>query len=221
LFWVYGGLLLWFSGIAGVLPTGASLPVPPYAAFVGDWPIAGLALLGLALAGGWTLARRRLTPSRRTEPEERLAGYTVALTWLALVSITIGLVKPYALVFVLPSLYAWLWLPLRTRVWARAALFFVGLLGPVLGYVILGSQVGLGLLDTGLYLGGLATIGYISWLSVVFALAWATAASQLAALALGRYAPYAGGAEPPPPGPVRTTVGAVSNSLIRRYARAR
>ncbi len=221
LFWAYAGLLLWFSGVAGVLPTGASLPVPPYAPFVSDWPFAGLALLALALAGGWTLTRRRLAASRRTEPEERLAGYTVALTWLALVSITIGLVKPYALVFVLPSLYAWLWLPLRTRVWARAALFVVGLLGPVLGYLVFGSQVGLGLLDTGLYLGGLATIGYISWSSVVFALAWATAASQLAALALGRYAPYAGGAEPPPPGPVRSTVGAVSNSLIRRYARAR
>lgn len=219
-FWLYAGLLLWFAGVAGVLPTGAPLPVPPYSSFVTDWPLAGLALLGLALAMGWAVSRRRLVATHRATAEERLAGYAIALSWLAIVAIAIGLVRPYTLVFVLPSLYAWLWLPLWTRLWPRALLFGVGLLGPLVGLVILASQIGLGLFDTSLYLASLASIGYISWTSVLFALAWATAAAQLAALALGRYAPYAGGAEPPPSGLVRGAIGSVSNSLMRRYARA-
>jgi hypothetical protein len=221
LFWSYAGLLLWFAGAAGILPTGAPLPVPPYSSFVTDWPLAGFALLGLALVAGWTVARRRLVATRQPTAEERLAGYAVALTWLAAVAIAIGLTKPYALVFVLPSLYAWLWLPLRTHVWARAALFGVGLLGPLAGLAVMSSQIGLNLFDTSLYLASLVTIGYVSWGSVAFALAWATAAAQLAALAFGRYSPYAGGTEPPPPGSMRSTIGWASSSLRRRYERAR
>ena len=209
-FWLFVGLLLWVAGVAGVLPTGAPLPMPPYASAVTDPPLAGLGLLAIAAAGGWTLARRRLVPIGRTTPEERLAGYTVALAWLGAVAVVIGLVKPYALIFVLPSLYTWLWLPLRTRLWARVVLFGLGLLGPILALIILGSELGFGLLDTGLYVAGLATVGYVSSASVLFVLAWAAAAGQLAALALGRYAPYAGGAEPPPPGVIRNTVRALA-----------
>ena len=218
LVWLYAGLLLWFAGVAGILPTGAALPVPPYSSFVTDWPFAGLALLGIAFAAGWLVARRRLVATRRATPEERLAGYAVALAWLAGLAIVIGIVKPYALVFVLPSLYAWIWLPLRTRAWARVTLFGLGLLGPLLGLVIMASEVGLSPAHASLYLAGLSTIGYISWASVLFTLAWAAAAVQLAALALGRYAPYAGGAEPPPPGPVRSAIELVSNSLKSGYA---
>ena len=218
LVWLYAGLLLWFAGVAGILPTGAALPVPPYSSFVTDWPFAGLALLGIAFAAGWLVARRRLVATRRATPEERLAGYAVALAWLAGLAIVIGIVKPYALVFVLPSLYAWIWLPLRTRAWARVTLFGLGLFGPLLGLVIMASEVGLSPAHTSLYLAGLSTIGYISWASVLFTLAWAAAAVQLAALALGRYAPYAGGAEPPPPGPVKSGIELVSNRLKRGYA---
>ena len=219
--WLYAGLLLWVAGVAGILPTGAALPVPPYSSFVTDWPFAGLALLLIAFVTGWVVARRRLVPTRRATPEERLAGYAIALAWLAVLAIVIGLVKPYTLVFVLPSLYAWIWLPLRTRAWARVTLFGVGLLGPFLGLVIMASEVGLSLAHTSLYLAGLSTIGYISVASVLFALAWAAAAVQLGALALGRYAPYAGGAEPPPPGPVRNAVAFASRKVGRRYASGR
>ena len=221
LFWLYAGVLLVLAGIAGILPTGAALPLPTYASLVTDWPVAGLGLLAIALVGGWALARRRLVYSKRTTPVERLAGYAIALAWLAIVAIVIGLVKPYALVFVLPSLYAWLWLPLRTQLWARAGLFAAGLLGPVLGLVILASQLGLGLAETGLYLLGLGSVGYISWSSVLLALAWAAAGGQLAALAFGRYAPYAGGVEPPPPGIVRGLVGSLAVRSRTSYARTR
>jgi hypothetical protein len=221
IFWLYAGLLLWLAGVAGILPTGAALPLPTYASLVTEWPVAGLGLVVIALLIGWLVVRRRLAYSIRATAEERLAGYSVALAWLAVVAFVIGVVKPYALVFVLPSLYAWLWLPLRTRVWARTALFATGLVGPVAGLVILSSQLGLGLVDTVLYVLGLATVGYISVGSVVLALAWAAAAGQLGALAFGRYAPYAGGAEPPPAGLVRTALGSVLVRSRPGYARTR
>jgi Peptidase family M28 len=221
MFWLYAGLLLWLAGVAGILPTGAALPLPTYSSLVTDWPVAGLGLVVIALAIGWLVVRRRLAYSERTTAEERLAGYSVALAWLAVVAFVIGVVKPYALAFVLPSLYAWLWLPLRTRVWARAALFAAGLAGPLAGLVILSSQLDLGLVDTALYVLGLATVGYISVGSVLLALAWAAAAGQLGALAFGRYAPYAGGAEPPPAGLVRTALGSLLLRSRPGYARTR
>ena len=58
--------------------------------------------------------------------------------------------------------------------------------------------------------------------ATVLALAWATAAAQLGALAFGRYAPYAGGVEPPPRGVVRTSLSRVFARRRRRaYARSR
>jgi hypothetical protein len=42
--------------------------------------------------------------------------------------------------------------------------------------------------------------------SALLGLVWLAAAAQVAAIAFGRYAPYANGAEPPPPGAIRTLV---------------
>jgi hypothetical protein len=213
--WLYAGILLWLGGVAGLFPTGAPLPVPPYSSAMTDRSLAGLALLAVVLVGGWVVGRRRLVAARRPTPEERLAGYAVSLGWLAVVSIVIGLVKPYALVFVLPSLYAWLWLPLRARMWARVGLLATGLVAPLVGLSLLARQVGLGLVDTVLYVAGLITIGYISWVSVALGLAWLAAAGQLTALVAGRYSPYAGGAEPPPGGRLRTALGSILRASPR------
>jgi hypothetical protein len=200
---LYGGLVVWVAALLGVFPTGESLALPPNASLVLDWPVSGLAVAAIAFGLGWLAARRRLVARARPTAGERLAGYTAALAWLASVAIVVALVKPFALVFVLPSLYAWLWLPLRTGVWQRIALYLAGLLGPVGTLVLLGRELGLGILDTALYLVGLTTVGYVPLSSVLLALAWMAAATQLAALAFGRYAPYAGGVESPPPGPLR------------------
>ena len=222
LLWLFAGVLLWVAGIAGVLPTGASLPLPPYTELLTDTNLAALMLLSLGLLLGWLAGRRHLVPVTPATPEERLAGYTVALGWLAVVAVVLAITKPYALVFVLPSLYAWLWLPLRSSRWTRAALFVAGLLGPVAALVVLARELGIGLLEAPLYVAGLATVGYVGAASVVLALAWATAAAQLAALAFGRYAPYAGGVEPPPRGVVRTSLSRVFARRRRRaYARSR
>ena len=69
--------------------------------------------------GGWLVARRRLVPRREVTPQEQLAGHTVALLALGVVALLVVATNPFALLFLLPALHAWLWLPqLRT---ARAA----------------------------------------------------------------------------------------------------
>ena len=116
-----------------------------------------------------------------------------------------ALISPYGLLFVVPSLYAWLWLPQvdRRSSWARDVLYGLGLTGPALAVVAIGTQLGLGL-DAPLYLVSLMTLGFIPWTTVLVLLAWAAIACQLGALAAGRYrARAATGADArfPSPGP--------------------
>jgi hypothetical protein len=191
LLWLYGGVLLWLGGVLGVFPTGSALALPPHSEPVSDWPVGGLALLVGAFGLGWMAARGRLSSDARVTPEERLAGYCVALGWIGVVALALALAKPYALVFVLPSLYAWLWLPVRNRLWTRVALFLLGLVGPAAGLALLAHELGIGLVDATLYLASLATVGYLSTASVLAVLAWLAGAAQLGSLAVGRYAPYA------------------------------
>jgi hypothetical protein len=201
--WAFGGLLVWLGATAGILPTGAPLPLPPYATFFGDRPVFGLLLLVSAFVVGWLVSHRRLTPASQPAADERLAGLVVALMMLGVVAVGLALLQPYALVFVLTSLYAWLWLPLESRLAARAAIFGAGLVGPLVGIVLLAQQLGMSFVDAALYVLGLFTVGYLPLVSAVLGVVWAAAASQVGALAFGRYGPYAGGVEPPPRGPIR------------------
>jgi hypothetical protein len=200
LFWLYGAFLIWIGALTGVFPTGTALPLPPYTSLVADPPAAGLTVLGIALAVGWLVGRRQLIPTRPADASEQLAGLAAALVGLGVLALALALVKPYALVFVLPSLYAWMWLPLRSRLWQRAVVFVAGLLGPILGLLLLSQQLDLGAVDTPLYVIGLVTVGYLSLGSVLAGVAWAAVTAQLATLTFGRYAPYAQGREPPPAG---------------------
>jgi hypothetical protein len=204
LFWLYGGLLLWLGALMGVFPTGSALAIPPRSAPVSDWSVAGLGLLVAAFVLGWLTARKRLASGADVTPEERLAGYGAALGMVGFVAVALALAKPYALVFVLPSLYAWLWLPVRNRLWTRVALYSAGFLGPAFGLVVLANELGIGVLDATLYVASLATVGYVSAGLVVAALAWAACAAQLGALAVGRYTPYSG-----PAGGTRATGGTI------------
>jgi hypothetical protein len=114
------------------------------------------------------------------------------------VALALALWKPYTLVFVLPSLYAWLWLPLEGRLWRRLILFGLGLAGPILALLVLAHQLGVSLIGAALYFAGLTTVGYVSLGAALLLLAWFASAAQVAALAFGRYAPYAGGRAAPP-----------------------
>jgi hypothetical protein len=197
------GALVWLGALIGLFPTGAPLPLPPFADIVALPPIAGLLALAVVFVAGWLVARRRLRPSVATSPADRLTGLAVGLALLGIVAVVLALAKPYALVFVLPSLYAWLWLPLEGRTWQRAAAFAVGLAGPLAGVLLLARELGTSPFEATRYVIGLATVGYLPVASVVAALVWLAVAAQVGALAFGRYAPYAGGAEPPPPGVLR------------------
>ena len=186
-----------------MLPTGAALPLPPFTDVVENPPIGGLLLLACAFVLGWLVARRRLAPQRPTTAEERLAGLATALATIAVAAIVLALANPYALVFVLPSLYAWLWLPVERRFWQRVLLFAAGLAGPLVALLLLADELGISIVGAALYSVGLATVGYVSLTSVLVTLVWLAAAAQVAAITFGRYAPYADGAEPPPSGAFR------------------
>ena len=201
--WAFGGLLVSVGAVVGILPTGAALPLAPYIAFFDNPPIFGVLVLLSAFVLGWLVSRRHLVQTKPVAPDERLAGFVVALATLAVVAVGLAALQPYALVFVLPSLYAWLWLPLEARPAVRALVFTVGLLGPIAGLLMLGNQLGLSVLAAALYVIGLFTVGYLPLGSALLAIVWAAAATQLGAIAAGRYAPHAGGMEPPPAGPLR------------------
>ncbi len=206
-FWAWAGLLLWLGTAAGLFRDGPARPVAPGAPGAASWPVAGLVALALPLAAGWLLSRQRLLPRRPLALEERVAGYTVALVGLAVVSLLVVATNPFALVFLLPSLYAWLWLPQEhgRAPWLRAGLFALGLTGPALPFLSLAARYGLGF-DAPAYLLDLVTAGYVPWLSFGIFLGWVAAAGQVGALAAGRYAPYPEASELPPRGPFREIV---------------
>jgi hypothetical protein len=185
--WLSLGALVFVTAVAGVFPLGGSTPPVADAPPLDPWPVLGVLALGAAACLLWLGFRRRLLPP---PPAEALAGYTVAFSALALVAVVVALVNAFALLFVLPSLYAWLWLPaLRERAgWVSDLTFGLGLLGPVLCVVVLAEQLGLGA-RTFLYAVGLATSGTVPWLLTLSALAWAAVAGQIAGLVAAERVP--------------------------------
>ena len=185
----------------------AARPPSPDAAFAGDRPVLPLIAFGALAFAGWFVVRERLLPRRPVSPEEELAGQTAALLALGVVALLTVATNPFALIFVLPSLHAWLWLPQvrYRRLWVRGAVLAAGLTGPI---VLLGSlawRFELGA-DAPWYLVQLAALGYVPVPSLAIGLAWLAAAGQLAAVGAGRYAPYPSARERPPRGPLRELV---------------
>jgi hypothetical protein len=206
-FWLWVAVLFELFALLGFWPKAPAVPLPLDAAPATDWPVVALAGLGVLSGLGWLVARARLMPRRRVSATEELAGTTAALLALAVVALLVVATNAFALVFLLPSLHAWLWLPhFRGRpLWARAALLAAGFLGPAL---LLGSfalRYDLGL-DTPWYIAELTATGYVKLPAVMIAVGWLASAGQMAALATGRYAPYPNAQERPPRGPLRETV---------------
>jgi hypothetical protein len=207
LFWLFVGLVFTCFRLLGAWPSGVPRPPNPATATAGDWP--AWALVGLLVVAGigWALSRPRLTVRRPVTPEEEIAGYTVALVALLVVALGITATNAFALLFALPALHAWLWLPqIRiARPPVRVGLFLLGLAGPAILVASIGWRYGLGF-DTPWYLLELAGIGYIKPLGIAIVLAGTAAAAQLGAAAAGRYAPYPAPAERGPRGPFREAV---------------
>jgi hypothetical protein len=216
-FWFFLGLAFYGLRTLDAWPRGASRPPDPASAAAGDWPVLALAVLGAITLVAWIVARHRLVPRRPVHDDERLAGETVALLGLCVVSLLVLATNPFALLFFLPALHAWLWLPqVRSgRPPARAIFFLAGLVGPLLVLGSLGIRYGLGF-DAPWYLLELVSIGYVKLPAVAITLAGAACAAQLAAAATGRYAPYPAAGERPSRGPLRALIRTVAVANRRR-----
>ena len=186
-----------------------------------SWPGGALVALVLLAAAGWLVARSRLLPRRPIRPEERLAGHSGALLALGVVGLLVAATNPFALIFVLPSLHAWLWLPqVQTRhPAARAGVFAVGLIGPAYLVWTFATHYGLGW-DAPWYIVKLFAVGYAPLTLFLIGIAWLAAAGQLAALAANRYAPYPSPQERPRRGPLRELIRTLVFAPRRRTAPA-
>src|SRR6266542_1701532 len=223
LFWTFVLVVFELFGLVGWWPHAALRPPAPESSNGTSWPVAGLMLFtGLSLAG-WLVTRDRLLPRRPVPREEELTGHCAALLALAIVALLVVSLNAFALVFLLPSLHAWLWLPqLGDRpVAARLGVWLAGLGGPALLVWEFADRFGLGL-DAPWYLLQLAAAGWMPFSSLALFVVWAAAAGQLAALACGRYAPYPRASERPPLGPIRRTIRRmILSSRAQRRARPR
>jgi Peptidase family M28 len=197
-FWLYAALLFELFALLGVWETGADRPPAPELSPGTHWPTVGLVVYGALLAGGWLIGRDRLLPRRPVADAEELAGQVGALLALAVLSLLVVAMNPYSVLFLLPSLHAWIWLPqLRHRsLAARAATYVAGFGGPLLlvGAVALRFDLGF---DAPWYLAQLAAVGFVPFPALLVTAAWLAVAGQLAASVAGRYAPYPAAGERP------------------------
>ena len=216
--WLWAGGVFAFLAFMGVFPTGESRPIPPDLTAATDWPVAGLIAFAAMSAFGWLVARHRLMPTSPSHRTDELAGHLAAMTALA-VSAGIGAaVNPFALIFVLPSIHIWLWIPHLELLAHRARLlaYAAGFVGPATLPASFAVRFDLGP-DAFWYVLSLVSVGYVSLPFVISFLIWGAGASQVGAIAFHRYAPY-----PPAQdrrrGPVRE--GLRQAILLRRRGRA-
>ena len=218
-FWLYAVLLFELFALLGVWETGADRPLAPELSPGTQWPVVGLAVYGALLAGGWLVGRERLLPRRPVADAEVLAGQVGALLALAVLSLLVVAMNPYSVLFLLPSLHAWIWLPqLRNgRLTLRAAAYVAGFGGPLLLVGALALRFDLGF-DAPWYLAQLAAVGFVPFPALLVTAAWLAVAGQLAASATGRYAPYPAAGERPRLGVGRRLVRTAVVTTRRRSA---
>ncbi|MHB8059625.1 MAG: M28 family metallopeptidase [Gaiellaceae bacterium] len=196
----------WFSLLAiflffarvGFWPRGAGRPLSPDSFSAASVPLAALVGFAFLVLGAWFISRDRLLPRTETGPEQELAGYALALLAVAGASLAVAWFNSYALLFLLPPLHVWIWMPQvrRQRPWSSLALLAVGLLGPLLIFLELAAHLDLGL-SVFWYVPALAAVGFLKFRLLLVAAVLAAAGAQLAALSVGRYAPYPAASDRP------------------------
>src|SRR6266540_1771434 len=209
-FWAWVVGIFELFGLLGAWPDGAARPLSPRSDVAQDWPAQALLGLGVLALIGWLVTRERLLPRRSVTTEEELAGHTAALLCLGALSLLVVATHPFELVFLIPSLHAWLWLP-QVRgapLGARLGVLALGLAGPALLFGSFAGRFGLGW-DAPWYVAELRAVGYVPFVVMPFLAVWLAGTGQLAALAGRRYAPYPDAAELPPRGPARRVLRGV------------
>jgi hypothetical protein len=197
-FWLSILVLFRFFAFVGFWPSGLARPPSLDSSAVTSAPLVALVAFAFLGFGAWLVARNRLLPHEHASPEDTLAGYTSALIVIAAVSIFVAILNPYAILFVLLPLHVWIWAPqLRHRnPWTPPALLALGLLGPLILLWELAARLHLGL-DVIWYVTELSVVGYIGLATLILIAVMAAASAQLAALSVGRYAPYPADADLP------------------------
>jgi hypothetical protein len=218
--WLWAGVLLAFFSFAGIFPNGEARPISPESPVAGDWPVLAIGVFAGLAALGWLVTRPRLVPTGPVERSDELGGHLAAMLALGVIALVVAAQNPFALVFVLPSLHAWLWLPHaseRGRI-AALAVYAAGFVGPLLLLGSLALRYGLGF-DALWYLVALTSVGFVPVALMLAFLAWCAAAAQAGAFATGRYAPYPAAGERPRRGPLRESIRQAV--LLSRRLRAR
>src|SRR5262249_31912600 len=85
--WLLAGAALYACDWLAAWPSGPAPPPDPAPTAAGDWPVLALIGLGAVSLAAWLIARQRLVPRRPIGNDEKLAGETVALIGLAVVSL--------------------------------------------------------------------------------------------------------------------------------------
>jgi hypothetical protein len=216
--WVVG--LFELFAFFGAFADGAPRPLEPRSDAATNWPAQWLILLTVLSLAGWLVTRERLLPRHEVTSAEELAGHTVALLSLGALSLLVVATNPFALIFLLPSLHVWLWLPQvnRAKPPVRLAVLAVGFTGPALLLGSFASRYQLGW-DAPWYLAELRVVGYVPFVVMPLLAVWLAGSAQLAALAVRRYAPYPDASELPPTGPVRNVVHRTADAFRNRRRR--
>jgi Peptidase family M28 len=175
----------------GLFHSGVARPPSPDISASVSPPLGALVFFALLAFGAWLIARERLLPRREASAEDELAGYAAALLLLLLAALAVVALNRYMVLFLLPPLHVWIWLPqLRDwRPWASLAVMLIGLLGSLLVFFELASRLHLGL-NVFWYVTELGAVGYLGLPLLLVAVAFTAASAQLAALSVRRYAPY-------------------------------
>jgi hypothetical protein len=197
-FWLFMLSLFLLFVFFGLFHGGVARPLSPDISASVSPPLGALVLFALFAFGAWLIARERLLPRHQTKAEDELAGYATALLLLLVTTLAVASLNRYMVLFLLPPLHVWIWLPqLRDwRPWASLGVMLVGLLGPLLVFFELASRLHLGL-NVFWYVTELGAVGYLGLPLLLLAVAFTAASAQLAALSVRRYAPYPAAGERP------------------------
>src|SRR6187455_828167 len=109
--WLWAGALLLFFSFTGIFPNGESRPIAPSSTVATNWPASAIGVFAGLVALGWLVTRPRLIPIGPVSRTDELGGHLAAMLGLGLVALVVAAQNPFALIFILTSLHAWLWHP--------------------------------------------------------------------------------------------------------------